>query len=156
MIATYTNKLRLALAILFRAMSARRTGARSVARVNENNRDTGKFRLVANKLPQLKERPAGNLGALRPSEPLLNSLTNAAQVFKSETALSVCGRRNYFLSYRVVSLFSKALLFLADALGELTHRARTLAHLAIASSIYAARSDAKRNTFGERVQRLAR
>src|SRR2546426_12255924 len=46
-----------------------RAGARGIARIDQHNRDTDPLCLVADKRPQLSERPAMQLSALLPSSP---------------------------------------------------------------------------------------
>jgi hypothetical protein len=108
MTTTNTNKLRLRLAILFRAMTARATSATCVARVNERYDNARQLSLVDDELPQLEERPARNLCALTSPKPFLNSSSNPFQILKGYPALSAYSRGNKFLTGAVIRVRAKA------------------------------------------------
>ena len=120
-----TNKLRLALAVLFRTVTARATPLAGVARVNNYEKDTRESGFVSQKLPQLSETPTTHSCPLRASKP--SALTDVRQIFNRQSACAVLRLTNKLFTDTVVRVSSKVSLTASETLLQTTDGARTLA-----------------------------
>jgi hypothetical protein len=109
------NKFRLTFAVSFFAMTASRTSARSVARVNCDNFDACHSRFVFNELAQLKEGPSGNLCSLWLAKRFA-SLTYAFEVFNGNVSRSVFSLHNELFADLVVDVSTKTRLAFRNSL----------------------------------------
>ena len=109
-IRTGENTLRLSVG--FRDKAADRAGARSIARVNINNRDACYFSLVSYKTIQLEESPVTKSLSVCPSD--LLPRPDALQIFKDNGSLSAFGFSNNLFTDTVISIFLKTRLFFGN------------------------------------------
>ena len=95
--------------ITFINTTANRTGARSIARVNQFYNNPRQLRFVFDKSTQLSERPRVVLSPL--AMPNRDSVTDTAQIFQSDTPASVFSLCNNALCNGVIDIGSKASFF---------------------------------------------
>jgi hypothetical protein len=112
--ANFTDKFRLAFTVSFFTVTASRTSARRVARVNLCDANASKFRLVLCKGSQLRERPVRMFGSL--GMPNSCPLGNAFEIFNSDTSIRVFGFRDKCFRNYVIGVCLKAALFAAQFL----------------------------------------
>jgi len=99
-----------------------RTGAGGISWGNQAYENTGEFRLVFDKLPQLVESPRVMLSPLAMANH--DSVSDTAQVFKSDTPSSVFCLGNNTLADNMINVGSKAPLFFATLLEKSFRRLR--------------------------------
>ena len=99
-----------------------RTGAGGISWINQAYENTGEFRLVFDKLPQLIESPRVMLSPLAMAN--RDSVSDTAQVFQSDTPSSVFSLGNNTLADNVINVGSKAFLFFAALLEKSFRRFR--------------------------------
>jgi hypothetical protein len=109
MAATLAHKLRLTFTVGFLAMITLRTSLRCVARINQNEIDARKLRLVRDESAKLRECPTTHLSSLRFSEP--SAFADMRQIFQRQPALAVCGCLNELFANYMVLVSAKVRLF---------------------------------------------
>jgi hypothetical protein len=109
--ASHTFKLCLAFSVSFIDTTARSASARSVARIDEPNGNTGSLGFVEHKALPLIKRPAVQTAALLFTSPYPNA--DSAQVFQSDPASGALCSTNYLFRNYVVHIGREPLLFTA-------------------------------------------
>src|SRR6185295_15186480 len=94
MIAFYTHKLRLTLAVCSFAMPALAARLAGMFRVNQVNRHAAEFSFIDNHFLKLIEAPSADLCSLVFMEPFLNPRSDTLQVFKGNAACCAFSQRN--------------------------------------------------------------
>src|SRR5215472_3357541 len=84
-----TAEYRLAAPIPSLDVATTGTLAGGIARIDKNNRNSGQFRLVGDKRPELMERPAVQNDSLL--SPNRYAVTNVAQIFELDSATAALG-----------------------------------------------------------------
>lgn len=93
-------------------MPASRTSPACISGVNHNNGDTGEFRLVSYKLPQLEKRPTVHSGSLRFTG--LHTFANIFEIFKNNSAFGAFGFLDDFLGNAMINVSVKIRLLSSD------------------------------------------
>ena len=114
-------ELGLACAIGFVDHAADRAGSGRVARIDQNEINSGKVGLIGDELPKLVERPTCVPRSLPLTKPY--PFTDSLEVFKGDPARGAFGRRNDSLRNNVVCLPPKASLSARNALKLAADRA---------------------------------
>jgi len=96
------TKLCLTVAVSFLSMTTLVAPLRSVTWINQDNRNTSKFRLVSNETAELVERPTQSFRSLL--LPNRCSGVDTAQVFQSDSTTSAFGFRNEILAHTMISV----------------------------------------------------
>ena len=120
--ARCTGEKRLRLTIRFRNETTYRTGAGGISWVNQAYENTGEFRLVFDKLPQLVESPGVMLSPLTFTN--RDAVSYSLEVFQGNAPTAVFGLRNNTLGNHVVDVGSKASLFFTALLEKSFRRLR--------------------------------
>ena len=106
---SHAFKFRLAFSVSLIDFPTLGAGARSIARIDQLNRNTGSLCLVEHKAFQLVKRPTVQTTALSLTSPYPD--TNTAQVFQSDTAAGALCSTNYLLRNYVVRVSGEPLFF---------------------------------------------
>ena len=101
MSARHTGEKSLSTTIGFINATTHGAGLTGVSGINKDHRNTHSFSLVADVLTQLVERPVSVLASLLATN---RCLTNTAQIFQSDSAVSVLRFSNKLFTDRVVSV----------------------------------------------------